>query len=382
MGNPCPAMDPWDELLGRSAAMESLRETIRRLPGRQHAGRRLPAVLLQGETGTGKGLVARIIHRVGPRAAGEFVDVNCAAIPETLLESELFGYERGAFTDARKCEAGPVPDRTPRHDLPGRDRRDPGGAPGEAPDRHRGARRAPARRDPSRARGCLDHQRHEHGSAGQRPGAALPRRSLPSPRGADAAPASAPGARPGHPAPRRSVPRARLRGLRPAGEDPGRRCARAADVLLLARQRARALERDRAGRAPRRGEHHPRRAPRAGRRDPATGPAPPAAGAGGARPAPVSLGDAMREHLRVTLEQTGWNISRTAAALGISRNTLRARMEKLGLRDGPAAAGEARRALAGRRPAAPGAAAEWVRRSGRRRAPRRPRSAGSAGPSR
>src|SRR5580765_2374225 len=99
-------MDPWSELLGRSAAMEAVRETVRRLPGRQHVGRRLPAILLQGETGTGKGLVARLIHRLGPRATGEFVDVNCAAIPETLLEAELFGFERGAFTDARKAKPG------------------------------------------------------------------------------------------------------------------------------------------------------------------------------------------------------------------------------------------------------------------------------------
>ena len=55
----------------------------------------------------------------------------------------------------------------------------------------------------------------------------------------------------------------------------------------------------------------------------------------------ISLGDAMREHLRATLEQTGWNISRTAALLGISRNTVRARMEKHGLREGPPAPGEA-----------------------------------------
>jgi len=94
------------ELLGQSPAIEGVRETIRRLLGRQQGGRRPPAILLQGETGTGKGLVARMIHRMGPRARGPFVDVNCAAIPETLIEAELFGYERGAFTDARRAKPG------------------------------------------------------------------------------------------------------------------------------------------------------------------------------------------------------------------------------------------------------------------------------------
>ena len=66
----------------------------------------VPTLLLQGETGTGKGLVARVIHDSGPRAAGPFVDVNCAAIPDTMLEAELFGFEPGAFTDARRAKPG------------------------------------------------------------------------------------------------------------------------------------------------------------------------------------------------------------------------------------------------------------------------------------
>jgi len=94
------------DLLGASPAIEALRASIGRIMGRARISSRLPAVLIQGETGTGKGVLASMLHRTGPRAGGPFVSVNCAAIPEGLLEAELFGFERGAFTDAKQAKAG------------------------------------------------------------------------------------------------------------------------------------------------------------------------------------------------------------------------------------------------------------------------------------
>jgi DNA-binding NtrC family response regulator/tetratricopeptide (TPR) repeat protein len=94
------------DLIGSSPAIEAVRNQIRRLVARQEAGHRLPSILIGGETGTGKGLVAHLLHRSSARASGPFVPINCAAIPDTLLEAELFGYERGAFTDARQSKAG------------------------------------------------------------------------------------------------------------------------------------------------------------------------------------------------------------------------------------------------------------------------------------
>jgi two-component system, NtrC family, response regulator PilR len=87
-------------LLGDSPAMAQVRSLIERV-ARSHA-----PVFIAGESGSGKELAARMIHRLGPRAAAPFVPVNCGAIPETLMESEFFGYRKGAFTGAESDREG------------------------------------------------------------------------------------------------------------------------------------------------------------------------------------------------------------------------------------------------------------------------------------
>lgn len=93
-------MSGLDQLLGRSGPMQSLRETIQQIAATD------AAVLILGETGTGKELVAHAIHSGGRRANRPLVKVSCAALPEGLLESELFGHERGAFTGAHDRHKG------------------------------------------------------------------------------------------------------------------------------------------------------------------------------------------------------------------------------------------------------------------------------------
>jgi DNA-binding NtrC family response regulator len=86
--------DGSSELLGRSPAMENVRQLIRKV-ARTHA-----TVLIHGESGTGKELVARALYLESPRASAPFIRVNCAAVPENLIESEFFGHEKGSFTGA------------------------------------------------------------------------------------------------------------------------------------------------------------------------------------------------------------------------------------------------------------------------------------------
>jgi len=90
----------FDNIIGASGKMAGIFHVIKEVAGHN------TNVLIQGESGTGKELIARAIHRQSNRSTKAFVDVNCAAIPGTLLESELFGYEAGAFTDARKKKIG------------------------------------------------------------------------------------------------------------------------------------------------------------------------------------------------------------------------------------------------------------------------------------
>ena len=90
------------ELIGSSEVMQNVYEAIQRV------AQSSSTVMIRGESGTGKELVARAIVAVGPRAEKPFISVNCAALPENLIETELFGHEKGAFTDAHEARAGRI----------------------------------------------------------------------------------------------------------------------------------------------------------------------------------------------------------------------------------------------------------------------------------
>lgn len=94
--------DSFEGMIGGSAPMLSVFETIRKVASKE------APVLILGESGTGKEMVARAIHHRSPRKAGPFVAINCAAIPESLIESELFGHEKGSFTGAHAQRQGRI----------------------------------------------------------------------------------------------------------------------------------------------------------------------------------------------------------------------------------------------------------------------------------
>src|SRR5580765_684494 len=322
------------DLLGESPGIQAIRDQIARLLTRQQDARRLPPVLIEGETGTGKGLLARAIHRAGPRPDGPFVDVNCAAIPETLLEAEMFGFEKGAFTDARRSKPGLL--QTAHR---GTIFLDEVGLLSEGLQakllkvlEERSVRRLVSTRDEPIDVWILTATNENLKSAiqGHRFREDLYHRL--------------------------AVLTLSLPPLRERGDD----------ILMLAEHylgracndygvSAKSLAAD--ARAALRAYPWPGNVREVANlmervallsSDPTvtadvlglTAVAPAKAAAATATPAgsPSSLDDAVRDRVADVLRQTGWNISRTAALLGISRNTLRARIEKYGLRPGEAPA--------------------------------------------
>ena len=317
-------MGAFSELLGECRAIEAVRQNLQRLLLRPLAGRRLPAILIRGETGTGKGLVARLIHRESPRAAGPFVDVNCAAIPETLVEAELFGYERGAFTDARRSK------------------------PGLFQAAHRGTifldeiGLLPPPMQAKLLKALEDQTVRRLGSNVSEPVDA----AIISATNTDLPAAVAAGHFREDLYHRLAVLAIELPPLRARGQDivllanrflaqvcseygmTPKRLTAAAEARLAGydwpgniRELSNVMERvallgdgDEVGEALLELPRVPMRTLAA--------PSPPSDS--------VSLEDAMRDHLLTALEQTHWNISRTATLLGISRNTVRARIERFG----------------------------------------------------
>jgi len=340
-------MDPLSDLVGESRAMEAVREQIRRLVARREGGRRLPSIHLTGETGTGKGLVARTIHRAGTRASGPFVDVNCAAIPETLLEAELFGFERGAFTDARRSkpglfqaahrgtifldEVGLLSEPTQAKLLKVLE---------EQAVRRLGATEA----EPvdawiiSATNADLQAQvrRHAFREDLYHRLAVLPLKLPPlRERGRDVLILAARFlarvcADYGLP-PKRFSPDAEQRLLGYAWPGNLRELGNVIERVAL-------LAEDELVTADMVGLQVADEAPSARSAAPAS---------------PGSLDDAMRDHLLAALTRMRWNISRTAALLGISRNTLRSRIDKLGLKPGEGSPGAWSAGGRSERPVAP-----------------------------
>ncbi len=338
-------------MLGASPAIEALRANIGRLMARARGSSRPPAVLIQGETGTGKGLVAGVLHRASPRAGGPFVAVNCAAIPEGLLEAELFGFERGAFTDAKHAKAGLF--QTAHRGtlfldevglLPGALQAKLLNAIEEGSVRRLGSTRSEVidvwviSASNVDLRAAIQEHRFREDLYQRLAALTLflpPLRE----RGDDVillaehylTRASADFSLP----PRTLTPEARACLLSYRWPGNVRELANSMERAALLSDTSQVT------------------AATLGLKEAAlTAPPAPSAGPGASA---GSLNEAMRDHLQAVLDQTGGNITQTAAILGIARNTLRSRIRKLGLKGfGPVAPSSAAREGAPR--AAPGAA--------------------------
>ena len=136
----------FSNIIGTSGPMRQMYEQVAQVAATN------TTVLIRGESGTGKELIAHAIHYNSLRAKKPFVKVSCAALPDSLIESELFGYEKGAFTGAEAAQEGPLRAGRRRHAVPRRDRRHQPGHAGEAAARAAGARVRAARRHRDRSR--------------------------------------------------------------------------------------------------------------------------------------------------------------------------------------------------------------------------------------
>ena len=229
-------------IIGKSKKMHEVLELVESVAGSD------ANILIQGENGTGKELIANAIHYNSKRAKGPFIKINCAAIPKDLIESELFGYKKGAFTGAQTDKEGLFEMAEGGLAAARRDRRDAALPPDQAAARPAGARVPADRQRPDRARRLPADLRDQHRS---RCGAArrqAARGSLLPDQHHHAAGVAAARADRGHPAALRALPRE----VPPASSaerqvDRAGRVSRA-DSAPLARQRPRAGERHRARR--------------------------------------------------------------------------------------------------------------------------------------
>ena len=208
-----PGGDALADLIGESPEIRTLRGQVSRLFAPHRALPRLPPVLILGETGTGKGLLARAIHRAGARASGPFVAVNCAAIPENSPGGRALRVRARRLHRRAAGEGRSLPDGESRHAVPRRDRRPALRAAGQAPDRAGGAGRSSPGGLAQRAGRSLDRGRDERAPSHRRAGSSVPGGPLPPSGGDHADPAAAARAGGGHRPARRALSRAGMPGL-------------------------------------------------------------------------------------------------------------------------------------------------------------------------